>query len=144
MTGPGAFPNMASPMPAAAASGVTFGARLRHGREARGVSLRQIADKTRIAVRALEALERDDIARLPGIFSRGFVRSYAAEVGVDPERAVREFLSQFPNELASVHPAAGAAAEGGVGMRFGPQVAILLGSVALGVTLILIWSFAAH
>ena len=76
-----------------------FGLRMRHVREQRGVSLRQIAQTTKLSVSALEALERNDISRLPGgIFSRAFVRSYAAEIGADPEETVRDFLSQFPHE----------------------------------------------
>ena len=76
-----------------------FGTRLKHAREARGVSLRQIADSTKISVGFLEALERNDIGRLPGgIFSRSFVRSYALEIGVDPEQAVRDFIVQFPDD----------------------------------------------
>jgi cytoskeleton protein RodZ len=76
-----------------------FGSRMRQVREQRGISLRQIAEATKISVSALEALERNDISRLPGgIFSRAFVRSYAAEIGVDPEQTVREFLSQFPHD----------------------------------------------
>jgi cytoskeletal protein RodZ len=76
-----------------------FGARMRHTREQRGVSLRQIAQTTKLSVSALEALERNDISRLPGgIFSRAFVRSYAAEIGADPEQTVRDFLTQFPHE----------------------------------------------
>ncbi|PYR77416.1 MAG: hypothetical protein DMF87_16150 [Acidobacteria bacterium] len=68
-----------------------FGSRMRHAREQRGVSLRQIAEATKIGISALEALERNDISRLPGgIFSRAFVRSYAAEIGVDPEQTVRK------------------------------------------------------
>src|SRR6185295_675359 len=78
---------------------VDFGSRMRQAREQRGVSLRRIAESTKISVSALEALERNDISRLPGgIFSRAFVRSYAAEVGLDPEQTVREFLAQFPHE----------------------------------------------
>ncbi len=76
-----------------------FGDRMRRAREARGVSLRQIADATKLSVAALEALERNEISRLPGgIFSRAFVRSYATEVGIDPEQTVREFLAQFPHD----------------------------------------------
>jgi cytoskeletal protein RodZ len=76
-----------------------FGLRMRHIREQRGVSLRQIAQTTKLSVSALEALERSDISRLPGgLFSRAFVRSYAAEIGADPEETVREFLAQFPHE----------------------------------------------
>ena len=76
-----------------------FGIKMKRLREERGVSLRQIADVTRISVSVLEALERSDISRLPGgIFSRAFVRSYAIEVGLDPEQTVRDFLSQFPHD----------------------------------------------
>lgn len=76
-----------------------FGGQMRRAREARGVSLRQIADTTKLSMAALEALERNDISRLPGgIFSRAFVRSFASEIGMDPEATVRDFMVQFPVE----------------------------------------------
>jgi cytoskeletal protein RodZ len=76
-----------------------FGGKLRQARERRGVSLRQIAASTKISVSALEALERNDVSRLPGgIFSRAFVRSYALEVGLDPDATVREFLERFEGD----------------------------------------------
>src|SRR5919109_4585149 len=76
-----------------------FGTKLKRAREGRGISLRQIATATKISVGALEALERNDISRLPGgIFSRGIVRSYALEVGLDGEETVREFLARFPHD----------------------------------------------
>src|SRR5207253_1901676 len=78
-----------------------FGSRMRHAREQRGVSLRQIAETTKISVSALEALERNDISRLPGgIFSRAFVRSYASEVGLDPDDMIQEFLAQFSHDTS--------------------------------------------
>ena len=78
---------------------IDFGIRMKRAREERGVSLRRIADTTKLSVSALEALERNDISRLPGgIFSRAFVRSYAVEVGLDPEQTVRDFLVQFPHD----------------------------------------------
>jgi cytoskeletal protein RodZ len=84
---------------------IDFGSRMRQVREERGVTLRQIAHTTKLSVSALEALERNDISRLPGgIFSRAFVRSYAAEIGVDPEQTVRDFVSQFPHESVASHP----------------------------------------
>ena len=79
-----------------------FGATLRQAREHRGVSLQQISAVTKISMAALEALEKNDISRLPGgIFTRAFVRSYAAEVGLDPEDTVQEFLGEFPLEDAA-------------------------------------------
>src|SRR3954471_5533395 len=78
-----------------------FGGTLRQARERRGISLRQISVSTKIAAAALEALERNDISKLPGgIFSRSFVRSYAVEVGLDPDETVNEFLERFNQEAA--------------------------------------------
>ncbi len=78
-----------------------FGGKLRQAREQRGVSLRQIAANTKISVGVLEALERNDVSKLPGgIFGRGFVRSYALEVGLDPDQTVAEYMSRFHAEEA--------------------------------------------
>src|SRR5437016_8722671 len=83
-----------------------FGDKLREARERRGLSLRQIANATKISMITLEALERNDIKRLPGgIFSRGVVRSYALEVGLDPETTIEEFMGQFPHDSVTAgHP----------------------------------------
>ena len=49
----------------------TFGENLRREREMRGVTLEEISDATKIAVRTLAALEADDFSKLPGgIFTR--------------------------------------------------------------------------
>lgn len=83
-----------------------FGARLREARERRGLSLRAIADRTKISARSLEALERNDIGKLPGgIFSRAFVRAYAAQIGLDPEETIAEFMASFPDDsVTQGHP----------------------------------------
>lgn len=74
----------------------SFGQRLKSEREARGVSLADIATATKISPAALEALERNDVQRLPGgIFGRAIVRSYAISVGLDPEATVNEFISEI-------------------------------------------------
>jgi cytoskeleton protein RodZ len=73
-----------------------FGGKLRQARERRGVPIRQIATKTKISPAALDALERNDVSKLPGgIFTRGFIRAYALEVGLDPAETVREFHERF-------------------------------------------------
>ena len=75
------------------------GARLRAAREAKQISLREIAATTKISVSALEALEENNVAQLPGgIFTRAFIRSYATEVRLDPEEVVRDFVAQVPAE----------------------------------------------
>lgn len=91
------------------------GDRLRRARDSRGISLRQVANVTRISVRALEAVERNDLSRLPGgIFTRSFVRAYAAEVGLDPEGTLRDFLAQCP-EGGTAIPTSEPSTIGGVG-----------------------------
>ncbi len=97
-----------------------FGGKLRLAREQRGLSLRQIAATTKISIAALEALERNDVSKLPGgIFSRSFVRSYAIEVGLDPDQTVHEFLERFQG-LPSIPipaPATASADEAAFGSR---------------------------
>lgn len=70
------------------------------------MALRDIANTTKISMSVLEALERNDIARLPsGIFSRAFVRSYSVAVGLEPEAMIREFMAQFPQDsVVAGHP----------------------------------------
>jgi cytoskeleton protein RodZ len=85
-----------------------FGGMLKAAREKRGVSVRHIANATKIPVTALEALERNDISRLPGgLFSRSFVRSYALEVGLDPDQTIERFIARFPEvAVTAAHAAA--------------------------------------
>ena len=76
-----------------------LGRRLKAAREARGLSLRQIATTTKITVTALEALESGDYSKLPGgIYSRAFIRAYANEVGLDPEESVKDFVTEQSTE----------------------------------------------
>ena len=80
------------------------GAALRRTRESRGNSLRQIAAATKLSTSALEAIERDDLDRLPGgIFTRAFGRTYAKELGADPERTLEAFLAQFTDQQVQPH-----------------------------------------
>jgi len=78
---------------------VTVGERLREARERQKVSLHAIAEKTNISVRFLDAIEKNQFDKLPGgIFTRGFIRSYAAQVGLEPDGLVTQFLSDEPGQ----------------------------------------------
>jgi cytoskeletal protein RodZ len=123
-----------------------FGARIRQARERRGISLRQIAETTKISVSVLEALERNDISRLPGgIFSRGFVRSYAVEIGVDPEQTVRDFMAQFPHDSVTAGSPHVIVNELGPGTRrLDPRALMLLGTIVVVVAVILYWLFSTR
>jgi cytoskeletal protein RodZ len=72
-----------------------FSDRLKQARAAKGLSLHDIAATTKISIVVLESLERGDVTRVPGgIFSRAFVRAYAIEVGLDPDKTVAEFTAE--------------------------------------------------
>lgn len=72
-----------------------IGTTLQNARERRGLSIEELAAITRITVPVLRALERSDFEKVPGgIFTRGFIRSYAREVGLDPEEMVARYLEE--------------------------------------------------
>jgi cytoskeletal protein RodZ len=65
--------------------------RLRQEREKRHIPLQKIAEETKISARYLEALEADDLSKLPGeFFYRAFVRQYSGYLGLDPEAIDRD------------------------------------------------------
>ena len=69
-----------------------LGLKLKTQREAKGLSLRDIADRTRIPLSNLEALEAGDPRGLPAsVFVKGFLRSYALEIGLKPDDIIHEY-----------------------------------------------------
>jgi hypothetical protein len=64
----------------------SIGATLRGARERRGLTIEQVAQETRISARFLEALEAEEFDALPApVYVRGFLRSYANFLKVDPQ-----------------------------------------------------------
>jgi cytoskeletal protein RodZ len=85
----------------------SFGDKLKRERELRGISLREIAEGTKISVRFLAALEEDRIDALPGgLFPRAFVRQYALFLGLDAERTVAEFAEAHGEIVPERRPVA--------------------------------------
>lgn len=63
-----------------------YGVRLAQAREASGLSVADVAAKLKLTSRQVEALEAEDVSRLPGdLFLRGFVRNYARLVALEPD-----------------------------------------------------------
>ena len=87
----------------------SFGARMRHERERRKISIASIAENTKILGALLEGLEHDDVSRWPtGFYRRAFIRAYALAIGLDPDPVVQEFSRRFPDpdETVSIPAAA--------------------------------------
>ena len=73
-----------------------FGNTLRAAREAKGYTVAQVAEITRIMHSMIEDLENEDFSRLPApIYGRGFVKLYCEAVGLDPKPMVAEFMEIF-------------------------------------------------
>jgi len=67
----------------------TAGSLLKEAREARGLSLEEVAAATRVRVPYLEALEADALNQLPApVYARGYLRSYANLLELEPEPLV--------------------------------------------------------
>ena len=65
---------------------ISVGQRLRQAREAKGLTVQQVAAQTKISSRYLQAIEADDPKSLPGIFFyKSFVQQYAGCLGVPIE-----------------------------------------------------------
>lgn len=76
--------------------GQSVGERLRVAREAKGLSLDDVARQTRIPVRHLEHIEREEWDALPAItYSVGFARSYANTVDLDGAQIGAEVRQQL-------------------------------------------------
>lgn len=82
-----------------------IGQTLREAREARGLSLNDAAIETRIRATHLEALEREEFDRLGGdVYVRGFIRSYAKTVGLDPEQLLESHRTAAPSSTVERPP----------------------------------------
>lgn len=83
---------------------VAIGRELRAAREGRGLSIGEVADRLKLSVKQLNAIESGDFASLPGAtFARGFVRSYARYMEIDADALVARLDQCVPLDA----PAAG-------------------------------------
>ena len=75
---------------------LTVGAYLSRERKRKDISLVDVSKVTRIAVQYLDALERDEFQILPAsILVRGFLRTYAVHIGLDPKEVLRIYETQM-------------------------------------------------
>lgn len=72
------------------------GDRLRAARLAAGIDLSDVATKTRVPLRHLQAIEGGDYATLPGItYCVGFVKAFARVVGIDEDSATDDLRAEL-------------------------------------------------
>lgn len=83
---------------------VPVGERLKRAREAQGMSLDDVAARTRIPIRHLANIEREEWDALPAVtYAVGFARNYATAIGLDGAALARELRAQIggPNYRAA-------------------------------------------
>lgn len=77
----------------------TIGERLEEARKRKGISIREAAETTKIRGDYLQKFEANSFGiDLPPLYIRGFLRSYARFLELDPERIVSDFNSTVTNE----------------------------------------------
>lgn len=108
----------------------TLGDGLRIARTHSGRSLAELSSITRVPARYLTALEQDDFSVLPNrVFSIGYVRAYAAALGLDEQLAVERFKREAPDPSVPLQPPVGVAFE--EVRRYSPRL------IAAGLALVL-------
>ena len=120
-------------------AGANIGQALRSLREAAGLSLADIADKTCVRRAYLQALEEMNIDQLPSRpFAVGYVKAYAEALGVSGDLAVRQFRKDAPS------PDEALKAPVGVRKERDPRLSWLAGACAVVATAVVIWNLAQH
>src|SRR4029078_6970399 len=84
------------PMPEISAGTEYSGPLLRQIREAVGVELREIAERSKNGMAYLSAVGGESVHRLPAaVYVRGFLVEYARALGLDSERVKQTYLARF-------------------------------------------------
>jgi hypothetical protein len=84
------------PMPALGPKTEYTGALLRQIREALGIELREITERTKIGIAYLVSLEADQFTKLPAtVYVRGFLGEYARILGLDGRRVIETYLERY-------------------------------------------------
>ena len=116
------------------------GGRLRRAREQRGLSLHDVATRTKLTIPVVRAIERNDFTALPGgMFRKAYVRTLAVEVGLNPNDIAADYCAWFepPVESPGV-PSRGAARQEEWLNQLAPSRRFLMALVAVA-TLATAW-----
>jgi cytoskeleton protein RodZ len=85
----------------------SVGERLRAAREARGLTIEDVASSTRIPTRHLLSLEESDWGKLPAsTYSVGFAKNYAGAVGLDRAEIAEQLRAEMGSELPAHYSSA--------------------------------------
>jgi cytoskeleton protein RodZ len=81
-----------------------IGTTLREARVRRNLTLQQVEEDTKIRVKYVQAMENEDFDIMPGpTYVKGFLRTYAEYLGLDPDVIIGEYRSREPRGTQRVH-----------------------------------------
>ena len=84
----------------------SVGEQLRRAREARGLTIQQIAEETKLKLMQVEALESGDYSAFPAmVYARGSIKSYADVVKIDPTPLLEQVKEELQNMTSESSPA---------------------------------------
>ena len=90
-----------------------IGATLREARVRRRLTLQQVEEDTKIRVKYVQAMENEDFEVMPGpTYVKGFLRSYAAYLGLDARIILDEYRSRIEPNVQPHEPFGGTSALG--------------------------------
>ncbi len=118
-------------------AGPDVGAALKAAREFRGLNLQFLADTTRIRRSYLAAIEEMRLDELPSRpFTIGYIRAYAAALGLDGDAAVERFRREEPVPDTALR------APIGVTESKDPRLTLVVGAGMLVIAAIILWNVA--
>lgn len=120
-------------------AGANIGQALKALREAKAMSVRDIADVTFIRRAYLQAIEDMDIDQLPARpFAVGYVRAYAEALGADASLAIARFKQDAPTSEHDLKSPLG------VNKQRDPRLSWVAAASVVVVTAVVAWNLAQH
>lgn len=77
-----------------------FAEQLRKARLKKGASLQQIAAKTRIDIKFLEAIDSGNFGFLPDLYVKAFIKQFAKAVDLDEQETIKKYEDALAGKLA--------------------------------------------
>lgn len=122
----------------------SVGQRLRGAREAKGMTLEEVAAATRIPTRHLLSLEESEWGKLPAAtYSVGFAKNYAAAVGLDKVEIAEQLRAEMGTDLPAHYTTVTDSFEPVDSSRSMPK-GIVFGAIAALVVLVLALSWLSN
>ncbi|MBE3570548.1 MAG: DUF4115 domain-containing protein [Bacillales bacterium] len=125
-----------------------LGNRLKEAREAKGLTLDDVQEMTKIQKRYLAGIEEGRYDLMPGKFYvRAFIKQYAEAVGLDAEEIFREYKNEIPEShedeipqrMTRIEPSSRKAVSRGSSGKFFDYLPKIIVAVLIIVAIFLVW-----